>query len=79
MTREFDTSDEGKTVVTSGGDQVGTIASVDGDTANVEVNSSIREEMSSRLGWDADSEGGRLQYDQVDTVDTDEVRLRELD
>lgn len=78
MSREFDTSDEGKSLVTAGGDRVGTIASVEGDTATVEADSSIREEMSSRLGWDADSEGGQLRYNQVDAVDTDEVRLREL-
>lgn len=79
MTREFDSRDAGKAVLDANGDPLGTIESVDGGRATVRTDvDDAGRKTSERLGWDADDETHELDTDQVQSIDTDEVRLREM-
>ena len=74
----IDESDEGKTVVNAEGETVGTIVDVDNNTAHVEPNPGLTDELAAELGWgDADEETYQLDNDSVDTVTDDEIRLEE--
>lgn len=78
MTREFDSNDAGKSVLDANGDPVGTIESVDGGRATVRRDADLDRKTSERLGWSSEDETHELDVDQVQSVDTDEVRLREM-
>ena len=72
----IDESDEGKTVVNAEGEAVGTIVDVDNNTAHVEPNPGLTDELAAELGWgDADEETYQLDNDSVDAVTDDEIRL----
>ena len=72
----IDESDEGKTVVNAGGENVGTVVDVDNNTAHVEPDPGLTDELAAELGWgEADEETYRLDNDAVDTVTDGEIRL----
>lgn len=78
MTREFDSSDTGKSVVDANGDPIGTIESVEAGRATVSPDANLGRKTSERLGWNPEDETHGLDAEQVDSIDTDEVRLREM-
>ena len=77
MAREFQSNDEGKTVRTKDGDDVGTIESVEGNTAHVKPESGLSESIRDRLGWSSDEDMYELQHSNVDEISDDEVRLND--
>lgn len=78
MAREFQSSDEGMTVKTQDGDEVGTIESVEGDMARVKPESGLSESIRDRLGWSSDEEDQyELDHSKVDEITDDEVRLKD--
>jgi hypothetical protein len=78
MARASDSVDAGTSVLDASGDPVGTIESVDGGRATVRRDADLDGKTSGRLGWNADDETGELGAEQVGSIDTDEIRLREL-
>lgn len=78
MAREFESSDEGKTVRTKDGDEVGKIESVEGDKALVKPESGLSESIRNRLGWMSENEDEyELDSSKVDDVTDEEVRLQD--
>lgn len=78
MARDFRTSDEGMTVVTAGGDKVGTIEKVEGNMAHVRPKQSLSRSIRRRLGWaEDDGDTFELTHEQVRDISGDEVRLKE--
>ncbi|GAA0471823.1 hypothetical protein GCM10008985_30820 [Halococcus dombrowskii] len=70
--------DEGKTVVNADGDSVGTVVDVDNNTANVEPDPDLTDELAAELGWgDADEGTYQLDNDAVEAVTDDEIRLEQ--
>lgn len=76
MARAFTEDDEGKTVVTADGDDVGMVTEVRGETAYVDADSNTFETVKSKLGWgDVDEDTYPLEHGQVDAITDDEVQL----
>ena len=74
----IDESDEGKTVVNAGGENVGTVVDVDNSTATVEPDPGLTDELAAELGWgDADDETYQLDSNSVEAVTDDEIRLED--
>lgn len=72
----FDSKHEGMTVVTQDGNEVGTIESVRGDTAQVTPETGLSESIRRRLGWDDESRDTfELDYSNVDDVAGNEIKL----
>lgn len=77
MTRDFKSSDEGKHVVTSNGDMVGTIDSTAGSKAHVKPDEDLSRSVRRRLGWTEEGEATyELNKNKVKKITDDEVRLR---
>lgn len=69
--------DEGMDVLDTQGEEVGTVATVEGDTAYVDLDPGITDEVRSSLGFgDTDEDTYALRDEMVDTVDNDGVHLR---
>jgi len=78
MVREFRTSDEGKTVVTADGDEVGTVQKIDGNMAHVKPKGSLSRSIRRRLGWaEDDQDVYEIDHDSVQRIAGDEVHLKE--
>lgn len=78
MAREFESSDEGKTVRTQDGDEVGQIQSVEGGMARVKPESGLTESIRNRLGWTSEDEDEyELDQSKVGDITDDEVRLQD--
>ncbi|WP_336035056.1 hypothetical protein [Halobacterium yunchengense] len=76
MVRAFDSSDEGKRVVTKDGDTIGKITQVQGDEAHVEPERGLADSIRQRLGMgDKDDEMYVLAHDEVDSISENRVRL----
>lgn len=76
MARDFESDDEGKRVVTSDGDEVGTIERASGSTAHVKPVDDLSRSIRRRLGWSEEGEETyRLETSKVDRITDDEVRL----
>jgi hypothetical protein len=68
--------DSGMDVLDSNGDEVGTVATVEDDTAYVDLDPSLGDEVKSSLGFgDTDDDTYALRDEMVDTVDDDGVHL----
>lgn len=77
MVRDFQSSDEGSTVRTQDGEEVGTIEKVEGKMARVTPDTGLTESIRNRLGWDSDDQDEyELDQSQVDRMSDDEVRLK---
>lgn len=76
MAGMFDSSDEGKRVVTKDGDTVGEITEVRGDEAHVTPESGLADSIRQRLGMEDDSDTYVLRESEIDTHSDDEIRLR---
>ena len=78
MARAFRDSDEGMTVVTSDGDEVGTIAEVHGDMAYVKPETGLGESIRQRLGWGDDTEDTyELSHGRVQSFSGNKIHLRD--
>ena len=78
MPKQITPEDEGKPVVDSGDEQVGVVAEVRGDTAYVEFDPGITDEVKNRLGFgDATGENTYpVEEDRIDAVADDKVVLQ---
>lgn len=77
MARDFNADDEGKRVVTSDGDMIGTVDRVSGSTAHVTPDQDLTQSIRRRLGWTEEGEDTyELQQSNVDRIDDDEIRLK---
>lgn len=66
------------TVRTNDGDEVGTIETVEGNTARVKPESGISDSIRQRLGWDSDDQTMyELDHSKVERFEDDEVRLKD--
>lgn len=71
----FSSADEGKTV-TVDGEAVGTVTSVEGDTARVDPDGDVTDRIRSKLEWDdAEKDTYTISDSRVDEITDDEVRL----
>ncbi|AEN06439.1 hypothetical protein [Halolamina sp.] len=78
MARQFEASDEGKTVVTGDGDEVGTIEKIDNNMAHVRPGNSLSQSIRRRLGWAEDNaDTYELTQSQVAGFSDDEVTLQD--
>ena len=78
MARAFRDSDEGMKVVTSDGDEVGTVADVRGDTAHVTPETGLGESIRQRLGWGDDTRDTyELSHSRVQSFSGDKIHLRD--
>lgn len=78
MARAFRDSDEGMKVVTSDGDEVGTITAVHGDTAHVSPETGLGESIRQRLGWGDDTEDTyELSHSRVQSFSGNKIHLRD--
>ncbi|WP_049979448.1 hypothetical protein [Halolamina rubra] len=77
MVRDFESSDEGKTVVTADGDEVGTIEQIDQNMAHVKPKGSLSRSVRRRLGWAEDEDTYEITHSRVAQISDDEVHLRE--
>jgi sporulation protein YlmC with PRC-barrel domain len=77
MPRQFKTSDEGKTVVTADGDEVGTIEKIEGDMAHVRPKGSLSRSIRRRLGWAEDEDAYEIEHSRVQQISGDEVHLKD--
>lgn len=78
MVREFESEDEGKRVVNSGGEMIGVIESASGSTAQVKPEETLSRSIRRRLGWtDESEEHYELQHSRVDSITDEEVHLKE--
>jgi len=77
MTRDINSDDVGKRVVTSEGTHVGEVSDVRNGNAHVRTSddSDLTDKVKSMLGWDDSDDTHELRNEHVDRVD-DEVRLR---
>lgn len=76
MARAFTDDDEGKQVVNSDGSDVGRVMEVRGETAHVEVDPGVTDQVKSKLGWGgADQDSYPLDGEKVETITDDEIRL----
>lgn len=68
--------DEGKRVVGADGTEVGIIADVDDQTARVDPDSGITDQIMAKLGWDDEEDLYSIDEDRVEKITDSEVRLR---
>ncbi|EMA51433.1 hypothetical protein [Halococcus thailandensis] len=80
MARDFTDDDRGKSVFDYQGNRVGRITNVENGSGTVETDddSSLTDKIKSALNWDDDDDSHELRSDDVDTIDDDEVRLRNV-
>ncbi|MBV0923981.1 PRC-barrel domain containing protein [Halomicroarcula limicola] len=68
--------DEGKDVVTAGGEKIGIVKEVDRGTAYVDPNAGLTDELKSVLGWgDRDEDTYPIKADAVAETTDDELHL----
>jgi len=76
MVRDFDSSDEGKRVMTADGDVVGTVEMIRGGNAHVKPDTGLSQSMRRRLGWPEQGEDTyRLQKSNVHEITDDGIHL----
>ncbi len=69
--------DAGMDVYDTHGEEVGTVATVEDDTAYVDLDPGLTDEVKSSLGFgDTDEDTYALRDEMVDTVDSDGVHLQ---
>ena len=80
MVRDFTDDDRGKSVFDYEGNRVGRITDVERGSGLVETDddSGLTDKIKSALNWDNDEDTPELRSDDVDTINDDEVRLRNL-
>lgn len=76
MVRQFESDDEGKTVVTEDGDEIGSVERVSGNKAYVKPMDNLSSSVRQRLDWDEDQDTYELTQSKVAKFDDDEIRIR---
>ena len=79
MARDLTDDDRNKDVVTSDGTRIGTVSDVRDGVASVTPDTGsggLTDTIKSMLGWDDSDEDQTLRNDDVDSVNDNEVRLR---
>lgn len=76
MVRAFRSSDEGKRVVTSDGDNIGKVRQVSGDEAHVKPKRGLADSIRQRLGMGDQEDTYVLDHDEVASITDDEIRLK---
>lgn len=72
---KFSSADEGKTV-TIDGEPIGTVTSVEGDTARVELDPNVTDQIRSKLDWEnPEKDTHTISDSRVDAITDDEVRV----
>jgi sporulation protein YlmC with PRC-barrel domain len=78
MAQEFTPAHEGTAVVTTDGEQVGTVQSVEGSRAHVKPEQDLTDSIRQRLGWaDASGDTYELESDRVQEFDDNQIRLKD--
>jgi hypothetical protein len=78
MVRKFERGDEGMTVQTASGDDIGTIESIEGNKAHVTPNSGLSQSIRKRLGWTKENEAVyELRHSKVAEFTDDAVVLKD--
>jgi hypothetical protein len=78
MARKFQATDEGMTVKTESGDDIGTIESIEGNRAHVKPNTSLSQSIRKRLGWTKENEAVyELRHTKVSEFTDDAVILKD--
>jgi hypothetical protein len=76
MPQNLTDDDEGKEVVTTEGEKIGIIKSVERGTAHVDPDPGMTDELKSKMGWgDRDEDTYRLDENSVETVTDDNIRI----
>ncbi|EMA46715.1 hypothetical protein [Halococcus saccharolyticus] len=80
MARDLTDDDRGKSVVDHEGNRIGSVTDTENGKGIIETNddSSLTDKLKSALSWDDSDDSHELQNDHVDSVNDDEVRLRNL-
>lgn len=80
MVRDFTDDDRGKSVVDYQGNRLGSITDTRDGNGVIETDdsSSLTDKIKSALNWNDDDDSHQLRSDDVDTINDDEVRLRNL-
>lgn len=67
----------GKTVINAHGEKIGIVSEVRQGTAYVDPNPGVSDKIKAKLGWeDSDDADYPLQEAAVDTITSDEIRLK---
>ena len=78
MVAEITEDEEGKSVLSSDGEEVGVVIDVQYGTARVEPDPGLTDELKARVGFgDTDEESCPLQEERIKTITDDEIRLRD--
>lgn len=77
MVRNFEDDDEGKRVVTADGDEVGTVSRVEENQLHIMPSEDLSRGVRRRLGWAEDDDDYVLRKSKVDTIEGDEVKLKQ--
>lgn len=80
MARDFTNDDRGKSVFDHDGNRLGSIANVQDGRGIIETDddSSITDKLKSALNWDDSDDTHELRSDDVDSINDNEVQLRNL-
>ena len=77
MVRAFNDDDEGKMVMTSDGDTVGTVQKIAGDRAHVKPETDLSRSVRRRLGWTEEGEDVyELKHSAVSNFANDGIELK---
>jgi len=78
MVAEITEDEEGKSVLSSDGEEVGVVIDVQYGTARVEPDPGLTDELKAKVGFgDTDEESYPLQEERIETITDDEIRLRD--
>ena len=73
---QFSSADEGKTV-TVDGESIGTVTSIEGDTARVKPDSDVTDRIRSKLNWkNPEKDTHTITDSRVDAITDEEIRLQ---
>jgi sporulation protein YlmC with PRC-barrel domain len=76
MERELTARDEGKPVVDSNGERIGTVTAVEDGSAHIDPDQGLVDEIKSQLGWGSpDEDSYPLPQGRITEVADDEIRL----
>lgn len=77
MSTRITQDEEGKPVVDANGNDIGIIASVQEETAHVNIDPGLAEKVKSQLGWEeASGDTYPIQPEMIASISTNEVQLQ---
>ena len=73
---QFSSADEGKTVTVEG-ESIGTVTSVEGDTARIKPDADVTDRIRSKLNWkNPEKDTHTISDSRVDAITDEEIRLQ---